>query len=66
MIRIFIDFAILAKVIILVEPKFLIGNSVSILNLVIEISVPIGSTMFLVMDLMDEISVLVGSSPFLV
>jgi hypothetical protein len=66
LIRIFIDFAILAKVIILVEPKFLIGNSVSILNLVIEISVPIGSTMFLVMDLMDEISVLVGSSPFLV
>ncbi len=63
---IFINFMILVEVAISMEPRFSVGNLILVLQLAVEISVPIGSTSFLVLDPMVDILTPVGSSPFLV
>jgi hypothetical protein len=57
---------ILVEVAISMEPRFSVGNLILVLQLAVEISVPIGSTSFLVLDPMVDILTPVGSSPFLV
>ncbi len=59
---IFIDFAISTKARILVEHRFSIGNLILVLDPIIEISIPIGSSLFSILDLKVKILVLVGPS----
>jgi len=60
----YFGFMILAKVEIPIEHRLLVGNSVLVRDLVIDILVLVGSTLVSVLDPMVEILVLVGSSLF--
>ncbi len=61
---VFTNFTILVEVEIPMEDRILVGNLVSILDLVIKILVPIGFISFLVLNPMVKILVTIGSSPF--
>jgi hypothetical protein len=58
------NFVILVEVEIMVEHRFLVGNCVSVLDLVVKILVLVGSTSFLVLSPMVKILVAIGFSPF--